>query len=98
MRASKWPRGHDRPRVSLRSSRATSDWLVEIMVVLAGLSGLVSVLGLMMPNPIAGAFTAIASFAGMLVGVLFARVVAEFILMMLRINEDLAAIRNRGGM
>ena len=51
-------------------------WLVVIMVVLAGLSGLVSALGIMMFNPIAGAFTAIASFAGMLVGILFARIVA----------------------
>jgi hypothetical protein len=47
---------------------------------------------------LAGAFTAIASFAGMLVGILFARIVAEFILMVFRINEHLAAIRNRGGM
>jgi hypothetical protein len=34
----------------------------------------------------------------MLVGILFARIVAEFILMVFRINEHLAAIRNRGGM
>ena len=38
-----------------------------------------------------------ASFPGMLVGILFARIVAEFILMVFRINEHLAAIRNRGG-
>ena len=48
-------------------------WLIVIMVVLAGLSGLVSALGVMMLNPIVGAFGAIASFAGMLVGILFAR-------------------------
>src|ERR1043165_5759935 len=74
-------------------------WLVVIMVLLAGLSGLVSALGVMMLNPIGGALGAIASFAGMLVGILFARIVAEFILMVFRINEHLAAIRNsRGGM
>ena len=73
-------------------------WLVVIMVVLAGLSGLVTALGVMMLSPIAGALGAIASFAGMLVGILFARIVAEFILMVFRINEHLAAIRNRGGM
>jgi hypothetical protein len=73
-------------------------WLVVIMVLLAGLSGLVTALGTFFVNPIAGAFTALASFAGMLVGILFARIVAEFILMVFRINEHLAAIRNRGGM
>ena len=73
-------------------------WLIVIMVVLAGLSGLVTALGLLMLNPIAGALYAVASFAGMLVGILAARIVAEFILMVFRINEHLAAIRNRGGM
>ena len=73
-------------------------WLVVIMVMLAGLSGLVTALSLITINPVAGAFTAIASFAGMLVGILFARIVAEFILMVFRIIEHLAAIRNRGGM
>src|SRR5436190_1559542 len=51
-------------------------WLVVIMVLLAGLSGLVTALGTMLLNPIAGALGAIASFAGMLVGILFARIVA----------------------
>ena len=73
-------------------------WLVVIIVILAGLSGLVSALGAMAFNPVAGAFTASASFAGMLLGILFARIVAEFILMVFRINEHLSAIRNRGGM
>ena len=73
-------------------------WLVVVIVILGGLSGLVTALGMMVFNPIAGAFAALASFAGMLVGVLFARIVAEFILMVFRINEHLAAIRNRGGM
>jgi hypothetical protein len=47
-------------------------------------------------NPIAGALGAVASFAGMLVAIPFARIVAEFILMVFRINEHLAAIRTRG--
>jgi hypothetical protein len=67
-------------------------------VILAGLSGLVSALGAMAFNPVAGAFTALASFVGMLLGILFARIVAEFVLMVFRINEHLSAIRNRGGM
>jgi hypothetical protein len=73
-------------------------WLVVVIVILAGLSGLVTALGTMVLNPIAGAFAAIASFAGMLLGILGARIAAEFILMVFRINEHLAAIRNRGGM
>jgi len=73
-------------------------WLVVIIVILSGLSGLVTALGTLALNPIAAAFTALASFAGMLVGILFARITAEFILMVFRINEHLAAIRNRGGM
>ena len=73
-------------------------WLVVVIVILGGLSGLVSAVGMLTFNPIAAAITALASFAGMLVGILFARIAAEFILMVFRINEHLAAIRNRGGM
>src|ERR1044072_5414172 len=73
-------------------------WLVVVIVILGGLAGLVSALGAVAFNPIGGAIAALASFAGMLVGILFARIAAEFILMVFRINEHLAAIRNRGGM
>ena len=73
-------------------------WLVVVIVILAGVSGLVTALGTMVLNPVAGGIAAVASFAGMLVGILFARIMAEFILMVFRINEHLAAIRNRGGM
>jgi hypothetical protein len=73
-------------------------WLVVIIVMLAGLGGLVSAVGTMTLNPIAGAVTALASFCGMLAGILFARMICEFVLMVFRINEHLAAIRNRGGM
>jgi hypothetical protein len=73
-------------------------WLVVVIVILGGLGGLVSAIGTFTFNPIRGAMTALASFAGMLVGILFARIAAEFVLMVFRINEHLAAIRNRGGM
>jgi hypothetical protein len=73
-------------------------WLVVIIVILAGLSGLVSALGAMAFNPVMAGLMAVASFAGMLVGILFARIAAEFVLMVFRINEHLSAIRNRGGM
>src|SRR5437763_599379 len=67
------------------------------MVVIADLSRLVTALGTFFVNPIADAAAAIPSFAGTLIGILFARIEAEFILMVFRINEQLAAIRNRGG-
>ena len=73
-------------------------WLVVVIMILGGLAGLVSAIGTFTFNPIAGVITALASFAGMLVGILFARIAAEFVLMVFRINEHLAAIRNRGGM
>lgn len=73
-------------------------WLAVIIAVMAGIAGLVSALGTMALNPIAGAVAAIASFVGMLVGIIFARIAAEFVLMVFRINEHLSAIRNRGGM
>ena len=71
---------------------------VFLFLVLAGLSGFITALNGLGANPIGAAISAVASFAGMLLGILFARIVAEFILMVFRINEHLAAIRNRGGM
>src|ERR1043166_946317 len=73
-------------------------WLVVVIVILGGLSGLVTALGTLAFNPIGAVITALASFAGMLVGILFARIAADFVLMVFRINEHRAAIRNRGGM
>jgi hypothetical protein len=73
-------------------------WLVVVIVILSGFSGLVTAAGTLASSPVAAALMALASFAGMLVGILFARIAAEFILMVFRINEHLAAIRNRGGM
>ena len=72
-------------------------WLVVVIVILGGFAGLVSAIGTLAFNPVMGGLMAVASFAGMLVGILFARIAAEFILMVFRINEHLAAIRNRGG-
>jgi hypothetical protein len=38
------------------------------------------------------------SLLGVTIGILFARIAAEFILIVFRINEHLGAIRNRGEM
>jgi hypothetical protein len=73
-------------------------WLMVVVVLLSGLSGLFTAIGLIRVSLLSGAVTAIVSLVGTLFGILFARIVTEFILMIFRINEHLAAIRNRGGM
>jgi hypothetical protein len=73
-------------------------WLVVGISVLMGLSGIFSGLALMLLNPIGGLFAIIGSVIGVLVGVIFARIVSEFVLITFRINEHLGAIRNRGQM
>jgi hypothetical protein len=73
-------------------------WLAVIITVMVGLSGLVSALGLMTLSPLVGIITAVVSIAGMFVGIIFARIAAEFVLIVFRINEHLGAIRNRAEM
>jgi hypothetical protein len=71
-------------------------WLAVIITVVAGLSGILSGLALMMLQPISGVFMVISSLIGMLAGVIFVRIISEFVLITFRINEHLGAIRNRG--
>jgi hypothetical protein len=71
-------------------------WLAVVITVLVGLSGLISALRLMASSPIAGIIMMIVCLAAVLVGVIFARIAAEFVLIVFRINEHLGAIRNRG--
>jgi hypothetical protein len=73
-------------------------WLVVGVMVLFGLSGVVSALGTMVVNPGLGIMMMVVSLVGVVIGVIFARVMAEFILIVFRINEHLGAIRNRGEM
>ena len=73
-------------------------WLAVGISVLIGLSGIFSGLLLIAANPFAGIFWILASLIGVLIGVIFARIMAEFVLIMFRINEHLGAIRNRGQM
>jgi hypothetical protein len=73
-------------------------WLAVIITVMMGLSGLVSALGMMTLSPLAGIILAVVSLAGMFVGIIFARIAAEFVLIVFRINEHLGAIRNRAEM
>jgi hypothetical protein len=70
--------------------------LAVIIMVVFGLSGILSGLVMMMLQPITGLFLVVSSVIGMLVGVIFVRILSEFVLITFRINEHLGAIRNRG--
>jgi predicted membrane channel-forming protein YqfA (hemolysin III family) len=73
-------------------------WLAIGISALFGLSGVITGLTLMAVHPLGGIFWIVASLIGIVIGVIFARIVSEFVLIMFRINEHLSAIRNRGGM
>jgi hypothetical protein len=73
-------------------------WLAIAIVLLAGVSGIGSALGMMAVAPGVGIIMLLASVLGMVIGVIFARIVAEFVLIVFRINEHLGAIRSRGDM
>ena len=73
-------------------------WLAVGLSVLFGLYNLFAGLLMMAVNPFAGLLIMVASVIGVLIGILAARIVAEFILITFRINEHLGAIRNRGQM
>jgi hypothetical protein len=73
-------------------------WLAVAIAVLAGVSGIFSGLSLLVVSPIVGFITVLVSLAGVLIGIIFARIAAEFVLIVFRMNEHLGAIRNRGEM
>jgi hypothetical protein len=61
-----------------------------------GLSGVFSGLALMAISPFSGFLVVLSSIAGVVVGIVFSRIVSEFILIVFRINEHLGAIRDQG--
>ena len=73
-------------------------WLAVVLSVLFGLSGIFTGLLTMAVNPFSGLLVIVGSLLTVLVGILFARIAAEFVLITFRINEHLGAIRNRGQM
>jgi len=73
-------------------------WLVIGLIVLFGISGIFSGLAAMAISPFAGFILLLSSIAGVIVGIVFSRIAAEFILIVFRINEHLGAIRDQGGM
>ena len=73
-------------------------WLVMALLVLFGLRGIFSALVEMAISPFGGFILLLSSIAGVIVGIVFSRIAAEFILIVFRINEHLGAIRDQGGM
>ncbi|MBR1218642.1 DUF4282 domain-containing protein [Bradyrhizobium sp. U87765 SZCCT0131] len=71
-------------------------WLVIILIGLSGLSGILSGLAYMAVSPFGGLMAILVSLVGIVVGLISARVGAEFILIVFRINEHLGAIRDQG--
>ncbi|MDQ8729038.1 DUF4282 domain-containing protein [Bradyrhizobium sp. LHD-71] len=70
-------------------------WLAIVLAVLYGLSGIFTGLATMAINPFNGFIVVLASIASVVAGIIFARVAAEFILIVFRINEHLGAIRDQ---
>ena len=73
-------------------------WLSVIITVVLGVSEILSGLTAMAQQPLSGLVQIMSSVLGMLLGVVFVRIVAEFVLITFRISEHLGAIRNRGQM
>jgi ammonia channel protein AmtB len=53
-------------------------------------------LALLLISPIAGILTMVGAVLITFIGVIFARIAAEFVLIVFRINEHLGAIRSQG--
>ena len=73
-------------------------WLVTGLICLMALSGIFTGLATMAVSPFGGFLMLLSSIASVVVGIVFSRILAEFILIVFRINEHLGAIRDQGGM
>ena len=73
-------------------------WLAVGISILGGIYGMISSLFVIPFNVALGFFGIITSVVGVLIAVIFARIISEFVLIMFRINEHLGAIRQRGQM
>ena len=71
-------------------------WMVIALIVLTGISGIFSGLAMMAISPFGGFIVLLSALAGIVVGIIFSRIAAEFILIVFRINEHLGAIRDQG--
>ena len=69
---------------------------VIALICLFGISGIYSGLAAMAISPFGGFILLLSSIASVLVGIIFSRIAAEFVLIVFRINEHLGAIRDQG--
>ncbi|MGC2776938.1 MAG: DUF4282 domain-containing protein [Bradyrhizobium sp.] len=73
-------------------------WLVIALIILSGIRGIFAGLTEMAISPFGGFLMLLSSLAGIIVGMVFSRIAAEFVLIVFRINEHLGAIREQGRM
>jgi len=73
-------------------------WLAVVIAILLGCAGVIGSLTTMAFNPVIGVIYMMTSLVGAFAGIIVARIIAEFVLIVFRINEHLGAIRNRGQM
>jgi hypothetical protein len=71
-------------------------WLAVVISLLLGIVGVVSSLNAMAFNPFVGMIFLIVTLLGTLMFIVIARIIAESVLIVFRINEHLGAIRNQG--
>jgi len=71
-------------------------WLIVVIAVLLGLAGILNGLAAMVISPFVGFITILLSLVCIIAGIVVARVLAELVLIVFRINEHLGAIRDRG--
>jgi hypothetical protein len=71
-------------------------WLGVVISLLLGIVGIVTSLNTMAFNPFVGMILLIASLLGTFMCIIIARIIAESVLIVFRINEHLGAIRNQG--
>ncbi|MBN9600917.1 MAG: DUF4282 domain-containing protein [Afipia sp.] len=70
--------------------------LVIALIILFGISGIFTGLMHMAISPFGGLILVLSTLVSVVVGVIFARIAAEFVLIIFRINEHLGAIREQG--
>jgi hypothetical protein len=69
-------------------------WMIIVLICLLGVIGIFSGLAAMAINPFGGFLFVLASIMSAVVGVVFARIASELVLIVFRINEHLGAIRD----
>ena len=72
--------------------------LAVIIALLVCVSGIISAINVMQLSPLAGVGLAVGSVFGALISILVARIAAELVLIVFRINDHLGVLRSRAEM